>query len=145
MFRSLLFGHFPGGRLGLGLLFLRVVAGAGMLQHGWGKIQSPFGWMGPDSTMPGILQAAAALAEFGGGICWVLGLLTPVASVMIGGTMAVAVHFHAVILGDVHVASGPGQGSFEPALLYFAVAVLFLLAGPGWFSADRFVFGRNKD
>jgi len=57
------------GRLGsVGLLLLRLVVGAAFLFHGWPKIQNPFGWMGPEAPMPGILLALAALAEFGGGI-----------------------------------------------------------------------------
>jgi hypothetical protein len=56
------------GRLGsVGLLLLRLVMGAAFVLHGWPKIQNPFGWMGPEATMPGILIALAAVAEFGGG------------------------------------------------------------------------------
>lgn len=63
-----IFGSFVGGRAGLGLLIIRIVFGLGILHHGWGKIQHPFTWMGPDAPVPGILQALAALSEFGGGI-----------------------------------------------------------------------------
>ena len=65
------------------LLLLRIVAGVAFMLHGWGKIQHPFSWMGPD--MPGFLQALAALSEFGGGAAWALGLLTPLASIVSGG------------------------------------------------------------
>jgi len=125
----------------VGFLLLRIVAGLAFMYHGWGKIQKPFGWMGPDATMPGILQALAAVSEFGGGLAWMLGLLTPLFSFGLACTMAVAVHMHAVVRGDPFVPSGPGQPSFELALVYFSVAVLLLLAGPGQFSADRFLFG----
>ena len=69
-----------GGTAAVGLLILRLVAGAAIALHGWPKIQSATSWMGPDAPVPGVLQLLAALAEFGGGICWVLGLLTPLAS-----------------------------------------------------------------
>jgi putative oxidoreductase len=127
-------------RVSAGLLLLRIVAGAAFMLHGYGKIRNPFGWMGPDSSIPGILQGLAALSEFGGGLAWILGLLTPIASLGLACTMAVAASFHAFVFGDPFV-SQTGGGSFEPALGYFVVAVLLLLAGPGHFSLDRIVFG----
>src|SRR5688572_6397027 len=76
----LLFPPFLAGRSAVGLLVLRLVAGTAMAFHGWPKIQHATSWMGADAAVPGVLQALAAIAEFGGGICWVLGLLTPLAS-----------------------------------------------------------------
>jgi putative oxidoreductase len=108
--------------------------------HGWGKIQDPLGWMGEDASIPAIFQALAAVAEFGGGFAWMLGALTPLASFGLACTMAVAVWFHAFQLGDPFVAQGP-SGSYELASVYFCVALLLLLAGPGRFSVDRVVFG----
>jgi putative oxidoreductase len=49
--------------------------GTAFLFHGWSKIQNPFGWMGPQSCMPGILLALAALSEFGGGLALIVGFL----------------------------------------------------------------------
>ena len=71
------------------LLLLRFVAGLAFMFHGWGKIQNPFGWLGPDAPVPGIFQALAALSEFGGGLAWIIGLLNPLASLGIAITMAV--------------------------------------------------------
>jgi putative oxidoreductase len=122
------------------LLLMRLVAGLAFVLHGWGKIQNPFGWMGPDGFAPGIFQALAAISEFGGGLAWILGLLTPLASLGIAATMAVAFSFHAFMQGDPFVASGGGASS-ELAAVYFAVAILLLAAGPGRFSVDRAVFG----
>lgn len=136
-----IFNNFVGGRVAVGLLVLRVVAGLGMMFHGWGKIQKPFGWMG--DAFPGWLQALAALSEFGGGAAWILGLLTPLASFGILCTMAVATHFHAVVQGDPFVAKGTG-GSYELALLYFCIALLLLLAGPGRLSLDALLFRRKS-
>jgi putative oxidoreductase len=131
-------------RASLGLLPLRLLAGLAFVFHGWGKIQHPSGltgWMGPDAGVPGFLQAAAAIAEFGGGIAWMLGLLTPIASLGLVCTMAVAVYVHAVVLKDPFVGQGPSGGSYEPASGYLCVALLLLLAGPGALSADRLLFG----
>lgn len=131
-------------RISVGLLILRVVAGVAFTLHGVGKIQNPFGWMGPDSGFPAILQALAALSEFGGGIAWALGLLTPLASLGIGCTMVVATYMHAVVMGDPFVPKGPG-GSYELALIFLCVAILFLFAGPGRFSIDRLIFGEKDN
>lgn len=129
--------------LSAGLLLFRLVAGLAFIFHGWGKIQNPFGWMGPDASVPGILQAAAAAAEFGGGFAWMLGMLTPVASLGLLCTMGVAVWMHAVVMRDPFVPQGPG-GSYELAAVYLCLSVLLLLAGPGRFSADRFAFGEKS-
>ena len=130
------------GRLGsVGLLVLRLVMGAAFVFHGWPKIQNPLGWMGPDAPVPAIFQALAALAEFGGGIALIAGLLTRLASLGIATNMIVA-------LGMVHLPHGdpfvgkPGQASFEPAAVYLACAILFLLLGSGRFSLDALLFGR---
>lgn len=124
----------------LALLLLRVVAGAAFVQHGWPKIQKPFSWMGPDAFAPGVFQALAALAEFGGGIAWVLGLLMPLASVGIASTMAVAFWLHAVMKGDPFVSAG-GGASYELAAVYFCISMLLLVMGPGRLSLDRKLFG----
>ena len=122
------------------LLLIRVVAGLAFLIHGWGKIQNPLGWMGPDGFAPGIFQALAAISEFGGGLAWVLGLVTPLASLGILSTMAVAFWFHAFMRGDPFV-SMTGGPSFELAALYFSIALLLLALGPGRLSLDRKLFG----
>jgi putative oxidoreductase len=113
--------------------------GVAFVLHGWSKIQNPWGWMGPEATMPGVLQALAALSEFGGGIALILGLLTRFASLGIAGVMAVA-------LATVHLPMGhpfvgkPGGPSFELPAVYLACAVLFLLLGPGRASLDALLF-----
>ena len=132
-------------RVSSGLLALRLVAGLAFMFHGYGKIQAPFSWMGPDATVPAFLQALAALSEFGGGLAWMLGLLTPLASFGLACTMAFATYTHAVLKGDPFVATGPGGGSFEPALVYLSAAVLFLLAGPGRYSLDQVLFGARRE
>jgi putative oxidoreductase len=126
----------------LALLLLRLVGGGAFMLHGWGKIQKPFSWMGPDSFAPPIFQALAALSEFGGGLAWALGLLTPLASLGMLSTMAVATWFHAIKRGDPFVSKG-GEPSFELAALYLVISLLFIATGPGRLSLDRLLFGRK--
>ncbi len=124
------------------LLAIRLIAGLAFVQHGWGKIQHPFDWMGPQATIPGFLQFLAAFSEFGGGIAWVIGLLTPLASIGIFCTMAVAVHMHMIVRHDPFVNLTGGM-SYEPALGYLGTAFSLFALGPGKFSIDKFVMGER--
>ncbi|MEJ2582707.1 MAG: DoxX family protein [Acidobacteriota bacterium] len=126
----------------LSLLLLRFVAGLAFMLHGWGKIQNPFGWMGPEAFAPGFLQALAALSEFGGGLAWIIGVITPLASLGIACTMAVAVYMHAIMRGDPFVSVG--GSAYELAALYFCISVLLVATGPGRFSLDRLIFGARR-
>jgi putative oxidoreductase len=62
------FPVFLGGPGAVGILILRFIAGTAMMFRGWHKIQQATYWMGPDARVPGVLQALAALGEFGGGL-----------------------------------------------------------------------------
>jgi putative oxidoreductase len=127
-----------GFRASLGLFVLRVVVGAAFVLHGLPKIKAPFSWMPDGSPIPGFAQMLAAVAEFGGGIALILGVLTPIACLALAGTMAVAI-------GMVHVPQGhafvgkPGE-SFELAAAYLASVVALLLNGPGRLSLDALLF-----
>src|SRR5271165_1013938 len=120
---SRLFPQFVGRPAAVGLLVLRLVAGTAMMFHGWPKIQHATSWMGPDAPVPGVFQALAALAEFGGGLCWVLGLLTPLASFLLVCNMAVATGMVHIPAGHPFVASAHGGPSSELAFDYLAIAL----------------------
>ena len=90
-----IFGNYVRGRGAAGLLIVRLVFGLGIMLHGWQKIQSPggpFGWMNamPDAHVPAFFQGLATLAEFGGGLGIILGLLTPLAALGLICNMLVA-------------------------------------------------------
>jgi putative oxidoreductase len=122
------------------LLLVRIVAGFAFMQHGWGKMQAPFHWMGNESPVPGIFQALAALSEFGGGLALIIGFLTRLGALGIACTMTVAVYMHRFVMGDPFVNLTGGR-SFELAAAYWLIAGILLIAGPGRFSLDRTVFG----
>ncbi|MCB9771025.1 MAG: DoxX family protein [Candidatus Omnitrophica bacterium] len=127
----------------LALLVLRLIVGVAFFQHGLGKIQDPMGWMGPTSSVPPLFQCLAAISEFGGGIALVLGLLTPLFSLGIACTMAVAVHLHAIVMKNPFVDLGGGT-AYELPLVFFGVALVFLTLGPGRFSLDALIFRSGK-
>ena len=138
--------EFVGGPRAVALLFLRLVAGTAFVLHGWTKIQQPFSWIpaSPEGSVPGFLQFLAALSEFGGGIAWILGALTPLASLGIFCTMAFATFMVHVRMGHPFVGDPASHGpSYEAALGYLAISVVFLLVGPGRLSVDALLFGKK--
>jgi putative oxidoreductase len=149
-----LYPNFVGGRGALGLLLLRLAMGSAFILHGWPKVRGPQGWpdiqfamhwmenFGMPNPPPPALQAAAAASEIVGGILLILGLLTPLAALGIAGTMAGALHMVHLPAGDPFV--NPAGRSFEPALVYLAAALMFLLVGPGTISLDGLLFGRRR-
>jgi putative oxidoreductase len=123
----------------VGLLAVRLVMGVAFILHGWPKIQNPTGWMMPQGAVPPIFQALAAVAEFGGGIALILGLLTRVAAAALAITMATAITTVHLAMGDPFV--NPKGSSWELAGIYLACSILLLLAGPGRISLDAMLFG----
>ena len=126
------------------LLLIRLIVGTAFVFHGWGKIQTPLSWMPPEAPVhiPRFFQFLASISEFGGGMAWILGLLTPIASLGIFCTMSVAVYMHLIIRHDPFV-NLTGGLSYEPALVYWGIAVLILVLGPGRFSLDKKIFGER--
>lgn len=129
------------------LLLLRLVMGLAFVLHGWGKIRGASGWtalswMPAEAPfhIPVFFQGLAALAEFGGGLALVAGLLTRLGALGITITMTVAVYCHAIVFGDPFVTSKIGS-SYESALGYLMVALLYVMQGPGRFSLDLALFG----
>ena len=121
----------------LGLLILRLGLGAMFIWHGYGKITGgPELWikLGQATSVVGIHFAPkifgflAALSEFGGGICLVLGFLTRPAALMMAITMTVATCMHLVHGDGLNVASH----AIEVGIVFYSL----ILIGPGRFSFD---------
>lgn len=129
----------------IGLLIIRVVIGVLFVGHGAQKLFGWFGGYGLNGTggwfdsigmKPGVTMALiAGLAELIGGILFALGLLTPVAGLLIAGTMAMAIL-------KVHGPNGLWSTSngYEYNLTLLAVAIGIALIGPGHYSLDTFLF-----
>ena len=120
-------------RPALGLLILRVVAGLSLsLAHGMGKlpVSDKFieGVGGMGFPVPVVFAWAAALSESVGGILLALGWFTRPAAAMIVATMTTA-----VVLRH----AGDPLGNREPAILFGAIALMFLLVGAGKYSVDE--------
>jgi putative oxidoreductase len=132
--------------MSLGLLLIRLVVGITFMGHGAQKL---FGWFGGHGIKgtggffesigikPGVTMAIlAGLAEFIGGAMFALGLFTPIAALLIAGTMVVAIV-------KVHGPNGYWitQNGFEYNLMLIAVAIGVLLIGPGQYSLDAVILG----
>jgi putative oxidoreductase len=129
----------------LGLLIIRLVMGVLFIGHGAQKLFGWFGGYGLKGTggwfesigiKPGVTMALfAGLAELLGGILFALGLLTPLAGIMIAGTMVMAIV-------KVHAPNGIWSTSngYEYNLTLLAVAIGVALIGPGQFALDAFLF-----
>lgn len=131
----------PAHRGSIAVLLLRLVTGVAFLFHGWGKIQDPMHWMDKaPGHPPGFLQALAAVAEFGGGLGLIVGLLTPLCCAGLLCTMGFAIFTH-VSRGDPFVSKG--GGSYELATVYLVIVLAIALLGPGRYSIDQRLIGRR--
>lgn len=123
----------------LGLLLIRIFSGIALaLAHGVGKFPPSARFIQNVGAMgypfPTVFAWAAAFAELFGGLLLAAGLLTRPASFFILVTMSSAAFLRH--RGDPFL-------DRERALLYAAVALLFLLAGAGRYSLDA-MLGTKK-
>lgn len=127
--------------IALGLLIIRLVVGLTFMAHGAQKLFGWFGGYGPKGTggwmesigvKPGVPMAImAGLSEFGGGLLFAAGLLTPLGAALLVITMLVAIF-------TVHIKNGfwTTSGGYEFNLLLIAVAIGVALTGAGSYSID---------
>lgn len=129
---------FLGKHREFGLLALRLGIGAMFIVHGWPKLMGgPGKWEKVGLAMqfagvhavPTFWGLAAALSEFVGGLCLILGLFFRPACLLLAITMGVAANMHL----------GKGEGllaashAIELGVLFFSL----LFIGPGRYSVDR--------
>jgi putative oxidoreductase len=125
-----------------GLLLLRLVLGVTMAGHGSQKLFGVFGGHGIKGTggffgnlgfrAPAAMALLAGLGEFGGGLFFAAGLLTPFAALALTVVMLIAI-------ASVHWSKGfwATGGGYEYNLLILAAAVAVAATGPGRFSLDH--------
>ncbi|MFB2894863.1 DoxX family protein [Aerosakkonemataceae cyanobacterium BLCC-F50] len=150
---SHLYFGFPSGIRGIILLLLRVGTGILFMLHGYPKITHLKQWAS-SLKMPVFLCFLSALSMFGGGACLILGLLTPLVSIAILGSMVFAAYLE-IKQGLPFVASDPylipegqyegpnGKGeppSWEKAFMYCLMLITIAVLGPGIFSIDALLF-----
>lgn len=131
--------------LNIGLLLIRLVIGLLFIGHGAQKLFGWFGgyglkgtggWFDSIGMKPGFTMALlAGLAEFFGGVLFVLGLLTPLAGIIIAASMVIAIV-------KVHGPNGlwSTANGYEYNLTLLAVSIGVALAGPGQYALDTFLF-----
>jgi putative oxidoreductase len=137
-----LFPAFHQGPESWGLLCLRGVWGVVLLFYAVPMFKNVWGWMdmGKPSGIPAPLQALGAFTICGGGIAMILGFLTPLAALALSGSMAIALALH--LKDGVPLMKprpdAPGK-SYESALVYLAIAIMFVFTGAGQFSLDYLI------
>ncbi len=151
---DILYLGFPSGLQGMTLLLLRVGVGILFWLHGYPKITHLQQWSS-GLKMPIVLCFLSALSMLLGGVCLVIGLLTPLASVAILGSMVFAMVLD-IVQGLPFVARDPyqipdgqyegpkGKGeppSWEKAFMYCLMLIAIAVLGPGAFSLDAAIFG----
>jgi putative oxidoreductase len=116
-----LFSMFPNGWPGRGLLLLRITNGVFAIHFGVAQL---LGTQHSSATLP--LDLAAAIA----GILLLVGIWTPI----VGGLLA------AIEMGILWL----GSGWSEDTILSAAIALSIAMLGPGVWSVDAAIFGRQR-
>jgi putative oxidoreductase len=127
--------------MAIGMILLRLLVGLTLATHGSQKLFGLFGGSGPAGTQKMFAELGfrtalamafvAGASEFGGGLLFAAGLLTPVAALALTVVMLNAI-------ATVHWKKGffDYAGGYEYNLLILATALAVTAAGPGRFSLD---------
>jgi putative oxidoreductase len=131
--------HTGSARFSAALLLLRIASALAFLYHGSGILFGAFGGPGPQHfaashQWPLLLAYLVGLAQVGGGLAILTGILFRV-----GAACIIAVMLGAILL--VHLPHGfdVSSGGAEYALTQLLVAIAFLLTGPGGYSLNSWL------
>jgi putative oxidoreductase len=136
MLKQLLFSD--QGSAQLGIMVLRVGMGILFTIHGWTKLlggTATWQWLGSQlqllgiTFMPVVWGFIATIAEFGGGLCLILGFASRSAALLISCVMAVAILYH------LH--KGDSFDTYSHPLAILVVMLALVIAGPGSYSIDH--------
>ncbi|RKS74341.1 putative oxidoreductase [Actinomadura pelletieri DSM 43383] len=129
-----------------GLLVGRLAVGVIFVAHGWQKVADTghsgvaAGFDKLGIPLPDAAAVFCSYVELIGGIALILGLLVPVAGVLIALNMAGAFWY-------AHRGQGLflDEGGFEYVMVLGAAALLFAATGAGRFSLDALLWGRREN
>jgi putative oxidoreductase len=129
----------------IGVLIARAAVGVLFAISGGGKLMVPNRRERMRQTMreaglpaPRLLATIISTIEFTFGSCLVVGLLTPLACLMLSGAMIGALT--TTVLPHVRAATFVdwlGEVLYLPEVLYLVILVWLFFSGPGWLSVDR--------
>jgi putative oxidoreductase len=129
----------------LGILLARLAVGLLFFLSGRGKLFAPERREQMRQTLieahvpfPEFNAVFVSTVEFACGVLLTLGALTPIACVMLGGLMIVAIATTAI--RNIKATSPLGWLSeflYLPEMLYLVILIWLFLSGPGWLSIDR--------
>lgn len=127
------------------LLLSRVLLGVVLVAHGWDKLvgtglaATGDGFAAMNVPAPQVSAAAAGAVELVGGLLLMLGLLTPLAGVLVALVMAGA-------FAMVHAGAGVfvADGGWELVAVIGLAALTFAAVGPGRFSLDHLLTSRRS-
>jgi putative oxidoreductase len=134
----------------LGALIARLAVGLTFFLSGRGKLFVPERREQMRETLvaagvpfAGVNAIFVSSVEFVFGFLLILGVLTPLACVMLGGVMVMAIAASAI----KNIKASPLLGwlsefLYLPEVLYLVILFWLFLSGPGWFSVDYLVFFR---
>src|SRR6266480_6269506 len=136
----------------LAILLARLVVGSLFFLSGRGKLFVPERREQMRQTLieahvpfPTLNALFVSTVEFVCGALLILGALTPIACVMLGGVMIVAIATTAI--RNIKAASLLGWLSeflYLPEVLCLVIIFWLLLSGPGWFSLDQLIFSNAR-
>ena len=129
----------------LGILLARLAVGLLFFLSGRGKLFVPERGEQMRQTLieahvpfPGFNTVFVSTVEFLSGSLLILGALTPLACVMLGCVMIMAIATTAI--PNIKATSLPAWLSeflYLPEVLYLVILIWICLSGPGWFSIDH--------
>jgi putative oxidoreductase len=135
---QLAYPAFPSGQCGIALLILRTFVGAALVVHGAGKLQGVQDFA-QEFGISLALAYAAAWTQLLAGALLVLGLISPIASLLLMSTMLVAT----IELWARHEPwINPHGHSYEAASFYVVGTIVTLALGPGAYSVDRLLLAK---
>jgi putative oxidoreductase len=133
----------------LGILVARLAVGMLFFLSGRGKLFVPERREQMRQTLiearvpfPDFNALFASTIEFVGGLLLILGLITPLACVMLACVMIMAIATTAI--RNIKATSLLGWLSeclYLPEVLLLVILLWLLLAGPAWFSVDHLILG----